>query len=771
MAVGTRGVRAQLDPLLSSFGGNDAPEGHPHWSLEHQRQLGGSADGGYLVDQDGNAYAPYSLAWRYLGVFLDYCDDRRLEEEGKNNNNYMCRKVLWAAYHDPGYSGHSIAEYQFFNKENGSWDGSTCRARTYGIWWPFTRCQKLDCHQASTNFQLVGVFKETDGLYDFTEQLFKHQGYCLWDADKNENGSGDHNSADQNGGYGSSDYNFMTSLAKSWVDGCNQFENDLTDEEGRYLYYDTKPLPGGDITYGVYIDASCTVESSVTWADIVEYLGYGNDNGNDNWPTSLDSFDRWNDLLSDFKLCQPCRAYNRIDMRQPSSHDSSGDSEEDEEDYEDGDDGEGGKEPWGFNCYDAAGYTNCNQCYKFQTQTDMEPASISDLERASKQGTILAVKVDGKSYGKGHYGAGARALHNFKTTCAILACLMVFVGMAYYCYRKKFPDIMGNDGDLQDKLTHQDENDRSLNFYLAPFRKRLRSFFVRNQQLNSVAPTTQRDKHTTWRRADAYLVEQLKERDSRLKKQEHQIQELQKKLEYYESNQSTGSQQQEILGIWERTKEKLDSYETKAVDRQNSFSSYETCNMGTRQNYQNSNNQSGNSGIEQKNGQIQVSDYFNKSGTQQQHHESDRESTDFAGTMFGIWQQSEAEDKLKSSIAKPQDDISFLGTLQLQELHGSNKPKRRNSKRRVEVEDESISSYHEKEDDYTCESHSSYTGTQGNDESTYGPSATDTQDDDYSSDSTSGETDNTSHTSNSILTDRESRARSRKERWRKGYSR
>ena len=64
-------------------------------------------------------------------------------------------------------------------------------------------------------------------------------------------------------------------------------------------------------------------------------------------------------------------------------------------------DGEGSDERWGYNCYDDAGYENVDQCYKFETKTDLEPATTQDLERASKQGSILAVKVDGKTYGRG----------------------------------------------------------------------------------------------------------------------------------------------------------------------------------------------------------------------------------------------------------------------------------------------------------------------------------------------------------------------------------
>lgn len=42
-----------------------------------------------------------------------------------------------------------------------------------------------------------------------------------------------------------------------------------------------------------------------------------------------------------------------------------------------------------------------DQCYKFETQTDMEPATTADLERASEQGTILAIRVEGVNYGRG----------------------------------------------------------------------------------------------------------------------------------------------------------------------------------------------------------------------------------------------------------------------------------------------------------------------------------------------------------------------------------
>jgi hypothetical protein len=55
----------------------------------------------YLVDRNGNAYEPYSLAWRYLGMYID-CD---VDAQGDNEERFLdrgddddCqRTVLWAA--------------------------------------------------------------------------------------------------------------------------------------------------------------------------------------------------------------------------------------------------------------------------------------------------------------------------------------------------------------------------------------------------------------------------------------------------------------------------------------------------------------------------------------------------------------------------------------------------------------------------------------------------------------------------------------------------
>jgi len=525
-----------------------------------QRQLGGSGDdGGYLVDSSGNILAPYSLSWRYLGIFLDSCSDNDNRKLGNNNNNYYCRKVLWAAYHDPGYGGQGIAEYSFYQRDSGSYDGSTCRAQTYGLYWPGTRCRRLDCHESNTKLELVGVFKETYGLYDFTEQLFKHQGYCLWDEDKNSDGES-HHSGDGSNDDDTSDYQFMKNLAESWVSGCTKLE-DVTDASGNALYYDTKPLPSGGMTYGVYTDSSCTIESTLTWSSVLSASGNNNGDSNDgNDMMSIDSLDRWNDLFDDFKICQPCRAYNRVKTSDGSSHNSR-ESEDSSSDYEDGDDGEGGKDRWGFNCYDDAGYQNCNMCYKFQTQTDMEPASSDDLERATAQGTILGVRVDGTHYGMGHYVAPGSGIRKVEMTSVVFVSTMGLVGLGYYFYGKKLHcrrRRIGKAGDsdsFEDNLNedgwHSKRNkssSRTANWmtYMKTAHRQICSDTLlllaklkpARSGMDTKSTTSSRTSVVSPRSVDRkkkYLVTQLKKKDAKLAEQDRLIQQLRQRLAHYES--------------------------------------------------------------------------------------------------------------------------------------------------------------------------------------------------------------------------------------------
>ena len=400
---------------------------HRHQLIPEHRALD-QDDSNFLSDSN---YKAYSLAWRFLGLYID-CDvnnDDTIDDADGNNGNgnddgdgddgsYCYRKVLWAAYHDANYEGGSIGEYQFYDWTTDNYFNSTCVENK--------RCVRMDCHEKDTeNWQLVGVYKETDGLVDWAEQLFKHQGYCLWDGDKE---------GDNNGNSATGDYDFMQDSYEDWMDytGCAQLDN-FNDNGGNQLYADIQPQPMGNFTYGIYTDEACTKPSDdMTWNEYIIKL-YAQDDYNYGYELANQqeqATHRWNALMNEYKICQPCRAYNRIVMGDDNDNNNDdGDDDDGEYDgeadgdddyyyvyegYDDdfvGDDGGGNSEQWGYNCYDDAGYTNCNQCYKFESKTDLEIATTQDLERASAQGTILSIEVGGVQYGEGKIGYNPFHLH------------------------------------------------------------------------------------------------------------------------------------------------------------------------------------------------------------------------------------------------------------------------------------------------------------------------------------------------------------------------
>jgi hypothetical protein len=127
------------------------------------------------------------------------------------------------------------------------------------------------------------------------EQLFKHEGVCVWGEDT---------------------YKFASNMRKNLPNQCKNSKQ--TDEKGNYLYYAVKPAAQGNITIGLYTDNVCSVEYGGREYDVWTLSGY-----------SQYYFEAFNDALDTYKICQPCISYSL--------------SED------------------GFNCYDDAGYTNCNQ--------------------------------------------------------------------------------------------------------------------------------------------------------------------------------------------------------------------------------------------------------------------------------------------------------------------------------------------------------------------------------------------------------------------------
>ena len=407
----------------------------------------------YFTDpKTGQAYEPYSLAWRYLGMYMDcdvttvgagsyyrsddddttttqlYADNddrwnddddididnlkqwyrrRRRNLGSQDEDGGDCtRKVLWAAYRDPHYKGNSIGEYQYYNVTSGDYSKDYCQGNNKV--WP-NRCVRMDCHEPNTHFQLVGVYKEADGLMDWAEQLFKHQGYCLW-ADQAAMGSNNEWEEEQQEGSGDGDnhnnndetYEFMESYREWWPSYCRQLY--YTAYDGSTLYMDLKPQAEGNISVGIYSDDLCATPSGYTFGDYImmyySYYGY-QDKGQqvvETWETAIN---QWNDYMSVYKICQPCRAYSLQKSAAGDANSGSGDNNNNRYRFLEENDGDGEEEQWGYNCYDDAGYTNCDQCYKFETQTDLALVDEEDLKFASRQGSILAIKVNGTTYGKG----------------------------------------------------------------------------------------------------------------------------------------------------------------------------------------------------------------------------------------------------------------------------------------------------------------------------------------------------------------------------------
>ena len=221
----------------------------------------------------------------------------------------------------------------------------------------------MDCHLANTTtWTLMGVYMEAAyfGNDAFFEQLFKHEGVCLWNDDEL--------------------YEFMSETRESsFPQGC--VETGVQNDWGDYLYIDLKPAPSGNMALGLYLDDACKEEyiGGYTLVDnIAASLGliYGND------------LDSWNKALEVYKVCQPCRAYNLNDNEGGNAYyyDNEGCYQEDVN---------GGY----FQCEDDAGYTNVNQCMKFRTHAELEAASWEDLVTATNQGGLLQLNISGTIFG------------------------------------------------------------------------------------------------------------------------------------------------------------------------------------------------------------------------------------------------------------------------------------------------------------------------------------------------------------------------------------
>lgn len=270
------------------------------------------------------------------------------------------------------YEGGGIAEYQFYDRRAQKWDDTSCVAGN-------GRCAKMDCHLKNTHFKLLGFFKEPN-YHEWMEQLFKHQGVCLWND---------------------GEYSFMDTDRYLWPCYCTS--TGQMDEDGNLLYYDTKPMAEGRIGLGLYTDSRCKYDYTGT-LDMMEILEKGADKNDYGSVAQLKKgLEEWNDAFDVFKVCQPCKAYNlgyNKDLNKGNGN------------RQGGNDDDGNASP--FSCYDDADYVNVNQCMKFRTKTEMLAAEFRDLMLAHQQGNIVQFEVMGKTYGYGGYRSDKGTMINHK---------------------------------------------------------------------------------------------------------------------------------------------------------------------------------------------------------------------------------------------------------------------------------------------------------------------------------------------------------------------
>ena len=128
-----------------------------------------------------------------------------------------------------------------------------------------------------------------------------------------------------------------------------------------YVYSDVQPQGEGNMTFGLYADASCSEFAQYNMTEYIRFYfrGYYRDQSMGN--SEAAGFDRmietWNDYMRKWKICQPCQSYS---LQVTTSDNDDGDGNE-RRFLGGNNDGGCEEESNGYNCYDDAGYLNCNQ--------------------------------------------------------------------------------------------------------------------------------------------------------------------------------------------------------------------------------------------------------------------------------------------------------------------------------------------------------------------------------------------------------------------------
>jgi hypothetical protein len=198
-------------------------------------------------------------------------------------------------------------------------------------------------------------------MNQWMEQLFKHEGTCVWSDDE---------------------YTIAQNTREMVnANNCNAAGMDAL---GNTLYGGVGPLPGGNIGVTLFTDAYCSNlysgETTIEGLCSGQCGNYNNNNKRDlkNNQGACAYYcyaNMFNDAMNVWKQCQPCTAYT------PGYYGS-------------------------YACNDAAGYNNCLQCMKFKNKANSQPADISDLYIANIQSGLVSIDVCGQTFGEYGYGYG-----------------------------------------------------------------------------------------------------------------------------------------------------------------------------------------------------------------------------------------------------------------------------------------------------------------------------------------------------------------------------
>ncbi|KAG7340905.1 polymorphic outer membrane domain containing protein [Nitzschia inconspicua] len=334
-----------------------------------------------FVDGTETYYDENAQAWRLLGFYQD-CDTKNSNQE--DNAQECQRYLLWAAYIDQGYDANT--EYMHYDRHSSSWNKDACNSHQGR-----RRCVKMDCHESTTNWKLLGIFKERQ--YDaFLESVLQFQGDCVW----NDN-----------------EYKFMQAMATDgmpWPVECTAVQD--TD-----LYYHVQPSAGGFMNVALYEDEKCSKLYTGDGMSIESVLAPTVSS------TLRQEIDTWNDALQAFTYCQPC---NAIDLVSTLNRNTQANAEGDR--YGQANDQNNNNNNGAFVCQDATAESGnqVNQCKIFRQQTNMQTASFRDIQLAESQGTVKGIHIANHMLGEPY-----KKKHTWLSVVLFLLSLLL-LGYAFY---------------------------------------------------------------------------------------------------------------------------------------------------------------------------------------------------------------------------------------------------------------------------------------------------------------------------------------------------